>query len=139
VRLIFDEAERVGQWCAERLPNYVGWSGYYQAIGLERGGKLTAGVVYTNASPTNVVASIVLEAPFTRRFLYVAFWYPFCQLGVPRISALVEEWNTKSLHLCERLGFKREGRMRKAAAAGGDVIALGILKEEASRWLAMPP
>jgi hypothetical protein len=121
------------------MPNYIGWSGYYQAIGLERGGKLSAGVVYTDASPTNVVTSIVCEGPITRRFLYVAFWYPFGQLQVRRITALVEEWNEKSLRFCEGLGFVREGRMRKAATNGGDIIVMGILRHEAGKWLVMPP
>lgn len=120
-------------WARERIPNYIGWNGYYQAIGREVGGELDGAVVYTDASPTNVVASIVLERPLTRRFLRVVLWYPFEQLKVRRITALVEEWNEKSICLCERLGFRLEGRMREAAMDGGDVLVMGLLKSEC-RW-----
>lgn len=132
-RLVFNEAERIGSWAQARIPNFIGWSGYYQAIGREVDGELDAAVVYTNASPTNVVASIVLERPLTRRFLHVVFWYPFGQLRVPRITALVEEKNERSLCLCKRLGFMVEGKLREAAVGGGDVIVMGILRTEC-RW-----
>jgi hypothetical protein len=120
------------------MPNFIGWSGAYQAIGYERHGELKGAVVYTNASPTNVVASIVLAVPFTRRFLYCVLWYPFEQLKVRRITAMVEEWNTKSICLCEHLGFRVEGRLRQAAQNGGDVIVMGLLKSDC-RFLKRPP
>lgn len=119
------------------MPNYIGWNGYYQAIGEERDGKLCRAVVYTNASPTNVVTSIVLEAPLTRRFLYAVFYYPFVQLGVRRITALVEAWNRRSIDLVEHLGFVAEGRMREAALEGGDVIVYGLMRSDC-RFLVRP-
>lgn len=115
------------------MPNFVGWNGYYQAIGREVEGKLVGVVVYTCASPTNVVTSIVLEKPMTRRFLKAVFWYPFEQLKVRRITAMVEEWNVKSHSFCEHVGFRVEGRLRCAARDGGDVLMMGLLKEEC-RW-----
>lgn len=115
------------------MPNFIGWNGYYQAVGREVNGEIVGAVIYTNASPTNVVTSIVLEAPLTRRFLRVIFWYPFEQLKVRRLTAMVEEWNTKSRLFCEHVGFRVEGRLRKAAANGGDVIVMGLLREEC-RW-----
>lgn len=120
------------------MPNFIGWNGYYQAIGYEREGNLKGAVVYTNASPTNVVTSIVLEVPLTRRFLYAVFWYPFCQLGARRITAMVEDWNEQSIGFCKHLGFKVEGRLRKAAIDGGDVLILGMLKDEC-RFLRVKP
>ena len=112
------------------MPNFIGWNGYYQAIGYERDGQIKGAVVYTNASPTNVMTSIVLEAPLTRKFLYAIFWYPFVQLGCRRITALVEEWNQKSTGFCEHVGFKVEGKLRNAAVDGGDVVLMGLLKSE---------
>ena len=120
------------------MPNFIGWNGYYQAIGRQCGGVLDGAVVYTNASPTNVVTSIVLERPLTRRFLYACFWYPFVQLKVHRITAFVETWNRRSLLLCEHLGFKVEGVLREAALAGGDVTVMGLLQSEC-RFLRPPP
>lgn len=119
------------------MPNFVGWNGYYQAIGYEKGGEIKGAVVYTNASPRNVMTSIVLKAPMTRRFLYAAFWYPFEQLKVARITALVEHWNEKSLLFCRKLGFRVEGRLHEAAHDGGDVIVLWMPKRDC-RWLKRP-
>lgn len=121
------------------MPNFIGWDGYYQAIGYEKDGELKGAVVYTNASPRNVTTSIVLEAPMTRRFLYAAFWYPFEQLKVHRITALVEHWNEKSLLFCKHLGFRVDGgRLQEAAADGGDILILWMPRREC-RWLVKPP
>lgn len=121
------------------MPNFIGWNGYYQAIGYEVDGELKGGVVYTDASPTNVVLSTVLEAPLTRRFMYGIFAYPFVQLRVKRVTALVEEWNTRSICLCTHAGFRVEGKMREAAVGGGNVVIMGMLASE-SRWhLKRPP
>ena len=119
------------------MPNFIGWNGYYQAIGYERNGVLAGGVVYTNASPTNVMLSTVLEAPLTRRFLYAIFHYPFVQLRVRRVTALVEDWNERSIALIKHVGFVEEGRMRQAARDGGDVILFGLLRGDC-RFLARP-
>lgn len=131
---MFDEPERVAAWAKERLPNFIGWSGYYQAIGRERNGELDAAVVYTNAAGNNIVASIVLERPLTKQFLRAVLHYPFWQLRMHRITVLVEEWNERSFGLCEHLGFMVEGRMRGAASDGGDIIVMGLLKSEC-KWL----
>ncbi len=121
------------------MPNFIGWNGYYQAIGSERKGRLDGAVIYTNCSRTNVTASIVLEAPFTRRFLYAGFWYPFEQLKVRRITALVEAWNEPSICLCKHLGFRVEGRLREAAVEGGDVLVMGLLREECGIFKRLTP
>jgi hypothetical protein len=130
-RLIFNEAQRIGDWAKARIPNYVGWAGHYQAIGLERDGELKCAVIYTSASPTNVVVSAVFEAPPTRKFFHVVMWYPFVQLKVRRLTAFVEASNKRSFDFCTHFGFVVEGRMRAAAADGGDVILMGLVKEEA--------
>lgn len=132
-RLVFDDPQRVAAWCAMRMPNFSGWGVNPTAIGYECNGELAGGVVYTHYSQANILTSIVLEAPLTRRFLFSVLHYPFVQLGMRRITALVEASNTQSLRLCEHLGFVREGIMRDGAV-DGDVIVLGMLRSEC-RWL----
>ena len=112
------------------MPGFIGWSGAYIAIGFEEGGELKGGVVFTNCTPTNVNAAIVLEAPMTRRFLRAVFYYPFIQLKVKRITALVDASNERSLNLTRKLGFKQEGRLREAAMDGGDTFVFGILQRD---------
>ena len=132
-RLIFNEDERIGKWAQERMPNFVGWNGYYRAIGYERRGKLCGAVVFTNASQTNIMLAIVLEAPLTRMFLRAIFFYPFLQLGVKRVTSLIDASNAKSRVLAEHAGFKPEGVLREAAG-DGDTIVYGMLRREC-RWV----
>lgn len=132
-RLIFGEDERVANWCRERLPDFLGWNGYYVAIGYERASQLAGGVVFTQFSGANIVLAAVLEAPLTRMFLRAMFFYPFLQLEVRRITVLIDEDNAKSIRLVEHVGFEKEGRMRNATAKG-DVLIYGLLKERC-QWL----
>lgn len=125
-------------WVQERIPNFIGWNGYYQAIGMEQGGELKGGVVYTSASPRNIMTTIALDAPMTKRFLYSVFWYPFEQLKVHRLTALVEHWNKKSLLFCKKVGFRVEGRLHEAASDGGDIIVLWMPRREC-RFLEKSP
>jgi RimJ/RimL family protein N-acetyltransferase len=117
-------------WAQKRLPGFIGWSGAYIAIGFEQAGEIKGAVVFTNCTPTNINAAIVLDAPLTRQFLRAVFYYPFLQLKVKRITALVDASNEKSMSLTKKLGFKQEGRLREAAVDGGDTLVFGILHRE---------
>jgi RimJ/RimL family protein N-acetyltransferase len=116
----------------DRLPNFLGWNGHYIAIGYERG-SLCGGVVFTQYAHPNIVIACVLEAPLTRRFLRGIFYYPFHQLGVRRVTALVDAKNLKSRRLVEHAGFVQEGIMREAAP-DDDVVVYGMTRSEC-RWL----
>lgn len=123
----------MGNWCRERLPNFLGWGGQYLAIGYERSTGLAGGVVFTQHSHPNIVMAAVLEAPLTRRFLRALFFYPFLQLNCERITVLIDDDNSKSIRLVEHVGWQREGRMRRARP-GGDVLIYGLLRSECA-WL----
>ena len=70
----------------------------------------------------------------TRHTLALIFGYPFQDLEVRRMTALVARKNKASRTLCERLGFVLEGRMRRACENGDHMIVYGMLKDEC-RWL----
>lgn len=133
-RLIFNEDERIATWVQHRMPNFLGWNGYYRAVGYERRGVLAGGVVYTQHSGANIVVATVLEAPLTRGFLRSIFYYPFVQLGCRRMTALIDAKNVRSQELVEHLGFVREGRMHDATP-DDDVLVYGLLKRNAKKWL----
>src|SRR5690348_14450474 len=103
--LIFGQDQRVADWVRSRLPDFIGWNGYYVAIGYEREGDLTGGVVFTQFSGCNIVIACALEAPLTRRFLRGIFFYPFHQLKCRRVTALIDSKNLKSRSLVEHAGF----------------------------------
>jgi RimJ/RimL family protein N-acetyltransferase len=59
--------------------------------------------------------------------------YAFGELGLHRIWARVIEDNIRSLHLFERLGFKKEGRLREHVLRHGayrDMVFISLLSRE---------
>jgi [ribosomal protein S5]-alanine N-acetyltransferase len=57
----------------------------------------------------------------------------FQRLKLHRIDAAVFEFNTRSMKLLQRLGFKREGKKREILRRGGrwyDEVAFGLLAED---------
>jgi RimJ/RimL family protein N-acetyltransferase len=56
--------------------------------------------------------------------------YAFAELGLHRVQATTSPDNRASWRVMERLGMRREGRLREAAPQGGawsDVLVYGIL------------
>lgn len=132
-RLVFGQDERVARWCQERMPDFIGWSGHYVTVGRERNSELDGGIVFTDYTRTNLTMAIVLEAPLTRPLLRAAFYYPFLQMKVRRVTALVDAKNLKSRTLCEKAGFRQEGVLRDGGVTD-DVIVFGMTRAEC-RWV----
>jgi len=140
--LVFGDlaTEGIAEWVLSRLPGLDGFGapGSYSAIGWEVGGRLVAGVVYSDYRPgcwvVMTVASDGSGKWLSREFLHAAFQYPFEQLNTPRINAFVDAENTAALRFDLHLGFTLEGRLRQAAAEKRDLLLFGMLKEEC-RWL----
>jgi RimJ/RimL family protein N-acetyltransferase len=65
-----------------------------------------------------------------REFVLTVFAYPFVQLGLTRLTAVVSEHNAASLNFVQAFGFKEEGRLREAAAGGEDLRIFGLLQRE---------
>ena len=100
-------------------------------VGLERGGKMIAGVVYCNHYKTGCYMHVASVSPywFTKEFSRAVFAIPFIQWGYERVTALVYDDNEKSKHFLERIGFVHEGTMRGTRP----VQIYGLLKTEC-RW-----
>ena len=59
--------------------------------------------------------------------------YGFDELNLNRISSTFLSDNYRSIKMCEKLGFKKEGELRKAQFKNGvykNILLLGLLKEE---------
>lgn len=79
------------------------------------GQSIEAVIVYTRFSPHNCEMSIATNGErkwATREFLRACYRYPFVQMGLRRITAVVEEDNSKSLNMCRRLGHAEEARLK---------------------------
>lgn len=59
-------------------------------------------------------------------------WYAFGALACNRVTARVVASNTACLRMLERVGFVREGVLRRAED-GHDVVVMGLLKEDYQR------
>jgi RimJ/RimL family protein N-acetyltransferase len=105
-------------------------------IGLLRDGKLVGGVLFTRYTGTDICMHVAGNAPgwVTLEFIRAAFRVPFIQLGCRRCSGLVRTDNLAAQRFDEKLGFKREGVLRKADDDGCDLIIYGMLREEC-KWI----
>lgn len=108
------------------------------SIGVEERGEIIGGFVAVDCyDGIDIMCNIAgLRGRYwaTRRFFRACFKYLFKQLGLRRVTGLVDASNLAARALNERLGFKQEGVLRKRAPGGGDMIVYGMLREEC-RWL----
>jgi RimJ/RimL family protein N-acetyltransferase len=133
-RLTFD-TERIMRFVSYRL-NWPGEWGWALGAGVERDGDLIGGVVLSHYTPgIDIYLACAGDRGWLGRdIIRVAFEFPFLSLGVPRVTALGAVSSRKSSALLLGLGFQVEGRMRRAAPGGDDLMVYGMLREEC-RWI----
>jgi RimJ/RimL family protein N-acetyltransferase len=99
-------------------------------------GEPLAVVVYTRFSPYNCEMSIATDGRrkwATRAFLRSCYRYPFIQLGLVRVTGVVEDGNERALRLNQALGHVEEARLKSWFGAK-DGIVFRLLKSEC-RWI----
>lgn len=99
-------------------------------------GNPIAVVVYSRFSPYNCEMSIATNGAknwASRQFLRACYTYPFIQMGMFRITAAVEEQNTKSIKMLQQLGHVEEARL--AAWFGTQDALLFRMKKEECKWI----
>lgn len=139
-RLVFGEDERVAMWAAQHSSTGRIWDGQYIAIGLERAGELVAAWGFTEYLPGGSIRGHVYATPgknwLTRPFLRILFLYPFQQLKVHRLNAMIPEKNAAVKNLVEHLGFTLESRMERALAQD-DVLIYRMFFEDPAwkKWI----
>lgn len=119
--------ERVALFVGERVGSIV----YppFTAIGIERGGEVTAGAVFNCFTGADIQVTVAaLPGAITRSFVRACGRYVFDQLGCERATFVTEQ--PLVIDLAERLFAQTEGRMRNHFGKGRDGILLGILKSD---------
>lgn len=109
--IVFDK-DYVGEWVADQLG--CKWIKHAQCIGLERDGKLVAGVIYENYNGFSVNMHIAFKARLTREFLWIIYHYPFVQLGLKKIIGFVESGNIACTKIAPKHGFILEHTIKDA-------------------------
>lgn len=127
LRVIAWVAPRVGEW-VERLIPGIG-------IGVERDGRLIAGVVFNRITNTSADVHVALTSAHaaSKALLRLTFDYAFRQLALRRLTAYVREDNTACRRLVQHMGFTLEGLMRHVCTDGTNVLVYGMLREDC-RW-----
>lgn len=117
--------ERVARFVSDRLG--FGLCPPWTCMGIERDGKIIAGVVFNNFEGADVHVTIA-GSGWTRAFLRAVGHYAFGTLGCERITAVTERADVAGLGL--RLGGLIEGRLRSHFGPGRDALLVGILASE---------
>ncbi|MCK9988638.1 MAG: hypothetical protein AzoDbin1_05110 [Azoarcus sp.] len=137
-RIIVGKDNIVGPWVCSRIDGtwVPGRGSTIGLLHLEHG--LIAGALYEDCNGANVLmhgAAVPGGAWLCREFLWFMFHYPFEQLAVRRITAVVPEGNAQARRFDEHLGFRLETRL-KDAHPSGDLLIYEMRREDC-RWLAL--
>lgn len=127
-RIVTGEDERVGSWVCERTGGrYVEGS----TVGLEKNGKLVAGVLYDHFNKASIAMHVAGEGKhwLNREYLWFCFWYPFEQLKVRKVIGFVPSVNADALRFDKHLGFVEEARL-KDAHPDGDLLLLTMTRKQ---------
>lgn len=111
--------QAVVDWVAQRTGAIFGVA---RGIGLSRGGKIAAGVAYTDFNQRNIFVHVACDGPLTRKFLWTICDYPFNQLGVERVTGMIPAAHRNALDFAERIGFKYEATLENAHPKGNLLI-----------------
>lgn len=117
------QGDPVGAWVAARTIGL--YHGNSAAIGLEREGKIVAGVIYENFLHTTINCHITIDGRMNKKFISAIFNYPFKVCNVEKIIVLVTEDNEKSIKLVKNMGFTEEARITRS---NGDMIYFTLLR-----------
>lgn len=117
--MLFFDADLLGPWVAERS-NWQYVSGMCTAIGRIQNGRIVGGVLYERDNGESVWMHAAGEGAWiNKRLLEVAFDYPFNQLKVKYVIAMVEHGNAQVRKLIERLGFECKAHLPGTSPNGG--------------------
>jgi RimJ/RimL family protein N-acetyltransferase len=139
--LLYGADKDVSEWVADRFKQPKDYFDPCRAIGIIEDGKIIAGVIYNNQKKSlgipymlEMTVASVDKRWATRHNLKALFRYPFIQLGLERVNTQCDSTDEGLIMFNKRLGFKEEGRHRRAFPTGSDAISFGMLKEEC-KWL----
>lgn len=99
----------------------------FTVMGIERDGKIIAGVLFNQFEGPNVHVSAAGKG-WSRGFIRAVGRYVFEQLGCLRMTVTTEQ--PAVVRYAKRLGGKVEGRMRDYHGKGRDAVIIGILRDD---------
>lgn len=93
-----------------------------EAIGLERDGRVVAGILFEDWNGASIFAHMAIRERITRKFLWAVADYVFRQLGCRKMIAPVASTNTRMAKLAVHLGFVLEAIIADADPDGDTLV-----------------
>jgi len=127
----------IQKWICDGLGENTDWIGDSYTFGICYGGRMVGGIIMNDyRKDLDVWLTIYSVSPrwCSKSVLKYIFKTCFETLNCKRVNVFISKDNSKSLSLCERLGFVKEGLLRQYRENGQDCYILGMLKREC-RWL----
>ena len=133
--MVFGRDREVASWAEQFLPRPMGlmaraFTAPFVAIGVaDRSGALTGAFVITGYDGNDVNVSVAGRGAIARTPLRVVTGYIFDELGCSRITVTTRAANARVISIAKRLGFKREGTLRRLYGKE-DGVLLGLLQKD---------
>ena len=127
----------IQKWICDGLNEDTDWIGDSYTFGICYKGKMVGGIILNNyRKDLDVWLTIYSVSPHWCAKSVIKYTFKTCfeALNCKRVNILVSKDNIKSLSLCERLGFVKEGLLRQYREDGKDCYFMGMLKKEC-KWL----
>lgn len=120
----------------EQLPNVYGIERHTMIAVVDSCGEVKALVLYGDFTPENLQMHIASRSPewCKRGVLRGLFSYPFEQLRVGRVTAIISKSNKHARRFVERIGFRLEGVHPRMMPGGAASCSYGLIKDNC-RWL----
>lgn len=133
--IILDKNGAIANWVCRGLAMNPEELGDNITLGFVADGQPLGGLVYHGFQDGSIWWTIytIDRRWCSRKVLKFIFGLAFDMLNCRRINILVSKDNVCCLKLVKRLGFVREGFLRKYRKSGEDCYILGILKSEC-KW-----
>jgi RimJ/RimL family protein N-acetyltransferase len=131
--VLYGADDLVAEWVQRRLGGSKAHAPFV-ALGVlnDAEDELIGGCVFFNAEERDIQFAVAMDTACAKKVRAVArcYGYVFNQLGIERITAMIEIKNKASVKLAEGVGFVREGVKRRSAPDGGHVGVYGLLKKD---------
>lgn len=127
-----EENQQLGKWVAQRIPNFTP-NNFVSMAFFEAGVGIAAVALYHNYRVTDCEVVFAVEEGArwaSRDVINMVLRYPFT-LGCHRVTAIARKDNKKIRKMLVQLGFKQEGKLRKADIDKQDLFIYGLLEGEA--------
>jgi RimJ/RimL family protein N-acetyltransferase len=99
--------------------------------------EIVAAVVLQDSNGVNAFIHVAADTRrrwLTRDYIYKTFRFAFDELGLNRLTGLVESDNELAIHFDEKLGFRKEAVLTGAGHRGQDAFIYAMHRHEC-RWL----